>query len=73
MAPIRTGSHPACGRVVPALLAFLPLEELLAERLLQLTAFDFIIATLHNQVRFNAALNAAGAHRAKISRSIKKF
>jgi len=55
MAPIRTGSHPACGRVVPALLAFLPLEELLAERLLQPTAFDSMVATLQNQVRCNAA------------------
>jgi hypothetical protein len=55
MAAIRTGSHPACGRVVPALLGFLALEELLAERLLQPTAFDSIVTTLQNQVRFNAA------------------
>jgi hypothetical protein len=33
----------------------LALEELLAERLLQATAFDSIIATLQNEVRFNAA------------------
>ena len=59
IAQIRTGSHPACGRVVPALLAFLPLEELLAERLLQPTAFDSMAETV-------AALNAAGARRANV-------
>jgi hypothetical protein len=73
MAPIRTGSHPACGRVVPALLGF-PTVGGVARPSDYCNQLPSIPSLQHYEITYGltpraetvAALNAAGAHRANV-------